>query len=726
MAEPLKLDPALYRAYVAWQDDPAHDPGAGASVLVHFDGDAEAISASGFEVAGVMGNEAVVTVRYADLERLSALPIVLRISGGSLRRPRLDTSAKDIHARATEVGKVGPGGNGLWFVDPATGAFGAGPAATGENVIVAIVDTGIDVTHPMFHKQISPSYDTRILRIWDQGATPRSGESGPASALLFSGRTYGVELDKEAIDQELNESGFPLLPHNLNHRDCDGHGTHVASIAAGGNTFFKPGGDAKRVGVAPRADIVVVKMIDTPEEIRDTAGNEVFADVRFRDALIYCLRVAREPAPAGLGPKPVVLNCSFGIDNGAGDGLEPDDIWLDERLDPTAAAAPDRFPKGAVVVKGAGNEGDPLERSHAIVTIPDSGQIDVPLELFDERGAKKTRFLNCVSVTDMPSVEVNFWTRRLDPPRVSFAVRVPTEGAFSAPVFAGELHKNFDHGKFRQITVTAVPNVQRPNPAGGTATVRRTNASLFVEPSSGTTPLYALGIYDVRISGPRGTVLYAKCEQPDRFGFRIAEHYRPVGSNPPDPLPPAQMIAGKGPITPIDPTTASTIFDAGGRNVITVAAYDDVGHPAEPPSPATPAHGIAGFSSRGPLRDFTDAELGPAWAKPDVAAPGVEISAALSKDSEDGLLSLLSADALGGLDRFEAFQGTSMAAPHVSGAIALMLQKKGDLNVDDVRTVFNTAGNTNPGSSPPPGDPLAPHAYGAGMVDALKSHGGTP
>src|SRR4029079_18310576 len=107
----------------------------------------------------------------------------------------------------------------------------------------------------MFMSQLTPTKKTRIKRIWDQGLVPASITECPAQSLLLPRGRYGVECDDTKIETAINAG--PLLPH----RDCEGHGTHVAGIAAGG-TVFGPGGDASKVGVAPKADIIAVKVLD--------------------------------------------------------------------------------------------------------------------------------------------------------------------------------------------------------------------------------------------------------------------------------------------------------------------------------------------------------------------------------------------------------------------------------------------------------------------------------
>ena len=82
--------------------------------------------------------------------------------------------------------------------------------------------------------------------------------------------------------------------------------------------------------------------------------------------------------------------------------------------------------------------------------------------------------------------------------------------------------------------------------------------------------------------------------------------------------------------------------------------------------------GIASFSSRGPTRDGR--------IKPDVTAPGSVIASARSKD--------VATDPSDPDQFHRILAGTSMAAPHVSGTIALMLQYSPNLQATDIPSII--------------------------------------
>ncbi|MCX4389615.1 S8 family serine peptidase [Micromonospora peucetia] len=106
---------------------------------------------------------------------------------------------------------------------------------------------------------------------------------------------------------------------------------------------------------------------------------------------------------------------------------------------------------------------------------------------------------------------------------------------------------------------------------------------------------------------------------------------------------------------------------------------------------------LAGFSSRGP-RTGDDA------LKPDITAPGVGIVAARSRDGVIG-------EPAG--DGYVAMSGTSMAAPHVSGAAALLAQKHTGWKADRLKALLM--------SSAKPHAELTAYEQGAGRVDLAKA-----
>src|SRR5947207_10565832 len=161
-----KLDSGMSAAYRAWREHPGLSPDAGISVSLTLTGALGAIEALGFETHGVLDDEhALGVVRFRDISVLSEYPGVRWIAAGRAPKADLDTAVRDISARADLLSSGSPLG-GVWYADVSTGALAA--KASGKGVIVAIIDTGIDYTHPMFIVSGSSPKKTRILRIWDQ------------------------------------------------------------------------------------------------------------------------------------------------------------------------------------------------------------------------------------------------------------------------------------------------------------------------------------------------------------------------------------------------------------------------------------------------------------------------------------------------------------------------------------------------------------------------------
>jgi subtilisin family serine protease len=107
----------------------------------------------------------------------------------------------------------------------------------------------------------------------------------------------------------------------------------------------------------------------------------------------------------------------------------------------------------------------------------------------------------------------------------------------------------------------------------------------------------------------------------------------------------------------------------------------------DPADTSEPINGLAFFSARGPTRDNR--------IKPEVTAPGVGIVATFSQDALAYELTLPVADAYhirsnrvfaDGLH--SVMQGTSMACPHGTGSVALLLQVDSSLTPAEARDIL--------------------------------------
>jgi subtilisin family serine protease len=206
---------------------------------------------------------------------------------------------------------------------------------TGKNVIVAVVDTGIDFTHPDFITLDAAGKPmSRLLYLWDPSLDFRvgRGKKGPFS---YPNQTpIGTLFTQEQLTAELRnlkESKAAAIPST----DENGHGTACASIATGnGSSDFGEGG-LKRpevVGVAPDAMLIGVR-IDKNDSLRNA----------------YLLNAVCEWLSAVAGDRPLVVSSSFGGNHTGHDGRSVSERELNERFE-------NGNKKGRIMVAAAGNE----------------------------------------------------------------------------------------------------------------------------------------------------------------------------------------------------------------------------------------------------------------------------------------------------------------------------------------------------------------------------------
>lgn len=216
----------------------------------------------------------------------------------------------------------------------------------GKDVLIGIIDTGIDYQHQAFKNRDGT---TRIQSIWDQTI-----ENGQRPENFTFGSQYGRDLINKALQSEDPLSIVPSV-------DTNGHGTAISSIVAGTTT-----NDQRLRGVAPEADLVVVKLKNAKKNLKDIF---LIPD----DALCFqesdIMLAARYLFITSLElNKPLVICIALGTSQGGHDGNGPLSSYLDY-----LALLP-----GIGVAVPAGNEGN-KQRHYYSAPVPQLSSHDFEL-----------------------------------------------------------------------------------------------------------------------------------------------------------------------------------------------------------------------------------------------------------------------------------------------------------------------------------------------------------
>ena len=212
----------------------------------------------------------------------------------------------------------------------------------GNGVLVAVIDSGIDYSHPDFRNEDGT---TRIVALWDQ-TIPGNPPEG-----FVNGTLYTREQINEALQLPM-PGRLDIVPST----DLSGHGTHVAGIAAGNGRAS----NGRFRGIASSSELLIVKL-------GSSVGDSFPRTPQLMEGLDFCVRTAIE-----LG-RPLAVNISFGNNYGSHTGRSLLESYIDDIANIWRTS----------IVIGTGNEGATGNHAQGIVQMGSNTIVELSVSDFE-------------------------------------------------------------------------------------------------------------------------------------------------------------------------------------------------------------------------------------------------------------------------------------------------------------------------------------------------------
>ena len=335
------------------------------------------IAGMGAEVKAAMGHMLMVAATAEQLPEIARLEGVLNIAKGTKPLLKLDKSRQVTHADEVQ--------NGTGEQLP--------QAYNGDGVIIGVIDSGFDFTHPVFKDDKG---NLRIKAAYMSGMT------------YTEGRGKKAVVDGKELEGTLFDTSEMILDTTQLKQTNTFHGTHVAGCAAASPVANVKGiADGNLAGIAPKAELILSETYADEQQNKKYEGGTTDPEVlNVINAMNYMEDYAKK---AG---KPLLVTMSMNTAVGPHDGTSAESLAYKYFCD-----------KGNIMTIATGNEGGDnchvhktIDANHPLkVLFSRSNEYSVINYLLTNKPAKIRIFLyDIVKKTEVATTEPHLLENGID------------------------------------------------------------------------------------------------------------------------------------------------------------------------------------------------------------------------------------------------------------------------------------------------------------------------